>query len=227
MGGGQYNPRDSRQTGIDEDYDNVPRASPPAFTGYGDMLSGAIQVQNWLPPAMYHNDEPQQHGRAEPDHDHNTSDDLEELDNTDIDLNANISSPEANVEPVPSFQLERSRLASGPPSRRTLPSPSNPDQAAEIKKVKVCIRCRMQKMKVSLSLLVHPNQLNCLSMLNLCGSVNLTQRTFREIAWGAKTTQRHRKRRSTECHVIAARSQTPSCFAAAGFSLLPAGEGRR
>lgn len=150
MGGGQYNPRDSRQTGIDEYYDNVPRASTPAFTGYEDMLNGAIQVQNWLPPAMYHNDEPRQHGRAETDHDHNISNDLEELDNTDIDLNANSSSPEANVEPVPSVQLERSRLASGPPSRRTLPSPSNPDQAGEIKKAKVCIRCRMQKMKVSL-----------------------------------------------------------------------------
>lgn len=147
MGGGQYNPRDSRQTGIDEYYDNIPRASSPTFTGYGDMLSGAIQAQNWLQPAMYHNDEPHQHGRAEPDHDHIISDDLEELDNTDIDLNANSSSPEANVEPVPSVQQERSRLASGPPPRRTLPSPSNPDQAAEIKKAKVCIRCRMQKMK--------------------------------------------------------------------------------
>lgn len=145
MGGGQYSPRDSRQTGIDEYYDHAPRAITPTFTGFGDMMDGAIQAQNWL-PAMYPMDEPRQHGRAEPAHDHDISDDLEELD-TDIDLNPNGSSPEANVEPVPrAVKRGRDRLASGPPSRRNLSSPSN---VAEIKKVKACVRCRMQKMKAS------------------------------------------------------------------------------
>ncbi|KAL6900499.1 hypothetical protein GGI43DRAFT_422993 [Trichoderma evansii] len=145
MGGGQYNPRDSRQIGINEYYDHAPRAISPTFTGFGEMLHGAIQAQDWL-PAMYPIDEPRQHGRAEePPHDHDISDDLEELGNTDFDVNENGSSPGVNVEPVPqAVKRERHRLASGPLSRRNLSSPSN---VAEIKKVKACVRCRMQKMK--------------------------------------------------------------------------------
>lgn len=148
MGGGQYDPRDprdTRQIDINVYHHQAPRAISPPFTGYGDMLDGAIQAQNWL-PAMSPSDEPRQHGCAEPAYNHNILDDLEELDNTDIDLDANGSSPEANVEPIPSLKRERSQLALGPPSRRTLLSPSNQN---EIKKVKACVRCRMQKMKVS------------------------------------------------------------------------------
>lgn len=145
MGGGQYDPRDSRQTGMNEYYSQAPGVISPPFTGFGDMLNGAIQTHNWL-PAMSPNDDPRQHGRAEPAYHHYTSDDLEALDNTDIDADANGSSPEAIVEPVPSLKQERSRLASGPPSRRTLLGSSNQN---EVKKVKACVRCRMQKMKVS------------------------------------------------------------------------------
>lgn len=139
MGGGQYNPSDSRQTGINEYYDHAPRAISPAFTGFGDMLDGAIEAQNWL-PAMHSVDGPRHHGRAESAHDHNISDDLEEPEDTDSDLNASGNSPEANVEPVPSVRRERPRLASA------LPSPSNQN---EVKKVKACVRCRMQKVKAS------------------------------------------------------------------------------
>lgn len=182
------------------------------------MLNGAIQTHNWLPP-MSPNDEPRQHGRAEPGHHHYISYDSEDY--TDIDADADDSSPEAIVEPLPSLKRRRSRLASGPPSGQTL----NPN---EVKKVKACIRCRMQKMKVShrfcFALL---GQLVCFWQLILCGSVNLTQRTFWEIAWGAETTRRRRKRRFTGCHVIAARSQTPSCTVVVGFSLLTAGEAQR
>lgn len=145
MGGGQYDPRISRQTGINEYYDQAPRANSPPFTGYGEMLNGAIQAQTWL-PAIVSNDEPRQHGRAEPTH-HHMSDGMEELDDADIDLVASGSSPEAIVEPLPSLERSRSRVASGPLSERNLRSPSS-DQN-EVKKAKTCVRCRMQKMKVS------------------------------------------------------------------------------
>ncbi|UKZ69730.1 uncharacterized protein TrAtP1_010734 [Trichoderma atroviride] len=144
MGGGQYDPRDSRQTGINEYYSQAPGVISPPFTGFGDMLNGAIQNHNWLPTMSPH-DEPRQHGRAEPAHHHRyMSDDSEELDNTDIDADANGSSPEAIVEPVPSLKRTRSQITSGPPSRRSLLGSSNPN---EVKKVKACVRCRMQKMK--------------------------------------------------------------------------------
>ncbi|PNP47939.1 hypothetical protein TGAMA5MH_00991 [Trichoderma gamsii] len=143
MGGGPYDPHDSRQIAMNEYQSQAPGAISPPFTGFGDMLDGAIQTQNWL-PMMSPNHEPRQHGRAEPAHHHYISDDLEELDNTDTDADAHGSSPEAIVEPVPSLKRTRSQLASGPPSRRTILGSSNQN---EVKKVKACVRCRMQKMK--------------------------------------------------------------------------------
>jgi hypothetical protein len=140
MGGGQHDPRDARQTGTNEYHNQVPRAISPSFTR---LLNG--DQENWLQP-LSPNEETHLYNRAEPAHHHNIFDELEELDNTDIDLDANGSSPEAIVEPIPSLKRERSRLASGPSSRRALLDSSSP---SEIKKIKACIRCRMQKMKVS------------------------------------------------------------------------------
>lgn len=179
MGGGPYDPRDSRQTVMNEYHSQAPGAISPPFTGFGDMLDGAIQTQNWL-PSMSPNDETRHHGRAEHAHRHYISDDLEELDNTDIGADANGSSPEAIVEPLPSLKRTRSQLASGPPSRRTLHGSSNQN---EVKKVKACVRCRMQKMKVSHIFVSHVRaSWFVFWQLMLCGSVNPTQRTCWEIA---------------------------------------------
>lgn len=151
MGGGPYDPRDSRQTAINEYHSQAPGAISPPFTGFGDLLNGAIQTHNWLPP-MSPNYEPRQHGRAEATNTYYMSDDD---DHTDIDADADDSSPETIVEPLPSLKRRRSQLASDLPSRRTL----NQD---EVKKVKACIRCRMQKMKVSHHFcFVYLGQLGC------------------------------------------------------------------
>ncbi|KAL7921290.1 hypothetical protein ACQKWADRAFT_296053 [Trichoderma austrokoningii] len=142
MGGGQYDPRISRQTGINEDGSQAPRAGSPTLTGYGGMLHGATQAQNWVPEIISYG-EPRQHSRAEPSY-HFMSDNLEELDNADIDVDASGSSPEAIVEPLPSLKRSSSQLASGPLPRRPYRTVCKKN---EFRKVKACVRCRMQKIK--------------------------------------------------------------------------------
>ncbi|KAM0254399.1 hypothetical protein ACHAQJ_006802 [Trichoderma viride] len=162
MGGGHQYPVGPQQAPIHEYHPPIASNGTgstvsPTFIEFGKIEN--VQPQDagsavWQSSVNYPFAEPRQNSGGEfgHDHDHNMQDDSGELDNTDTDCDICGGSPRTSVEqaePASSSDVKQEEHTPAPNSkaRRNPLSSSHRKQTAETRKIKACVRCRMQKMR--------------------------------------------------------------------------------